>query len=88
MFENVVAVVVIVRMREDILIFVYIERKMDALSVEWVKGAVIAPVARKELDFGIFVFRGGALFAFVKVQAGIGGGNCKGREGVSLSFWI
>jgi len=39
MFENVVTVVVIVRMREDILLFVYIERKMDALSVEWVKDA-------------------------------------------------
>jgi hypothetical protein len=39
MFENVVTVVVIVRMTEDILLFVYIERKMDALSVEWVKDA-------------------------------------------------
>jgi hypothetical protein len=39
MFENVVTVVVIVRMREYILLFVYIERKMDALSVEWVKDA-------------------------------------------------
>jgi hypothetical protein len=28
-----------VRMREDILLFVYIERKMDALSVEWDKDA-------------------------------------------------
>lgn len=58
MFENVVAVVVIVRMREDILLFVYIEREKDGCFECGVgqRRKVIAPVARKELDLGNFYF--------------------------------